>query len=155
MLCNAFFVRRGSGGAGVHRGGDGIVRELRFLRDGITASLLTERRTLAPHGLAGGADGARGRNTLLRKSGISGEPPAVIALPCKCKVLLNAGDLIRIETPGGGGYGAPPGGDNGGASATGDAEGAYVARPLEDGDRAALRGSSTASVALGANTVEF
>ena len=88
-------LRRGSGGAGLHRGGDGVVRELRVLED-CRLSLLSERRTAAPRGSAGGADGATGRNSL---NGAE--------LPAKVTVDVRAGDVIRIETPGGGGYGEP------------------------------------------------
>jgi N-methylhydantoinase B len=63
-------------------------------------SLITERRRHAPRGAAGGADGARGRNLLLRAEG--GEPDA---LPSKSEGVLAAGDRLRLETPGGGGYG--------------------------------------------------
>jgi N-methylhydantoinase B len=87
-------LRRDSGGAGVHRGGDGVVRELRVLED-CRLSLLTERRASAPRGAAGGGDGARGRNL------VNGEE-----LPAKATRQLRGGDVIRIETPGGGGYGA-------------------------------------------------
>ncbi|WP_419602889.1 hydantoinase B/oxoprolinase family protein, partial [Thiolapillus sp.] len=86
-------VRRGSGGAGKHSGGDGLVRELGFLADA-EISLLTERRLLAPWGLAGGRNGLCGRNLL------NGE-----ALPPKCHRRVKAGDVLTIETPGGGGWG--------------------------------------------------
>ncbi len=86
-------VRRGSGGAGKHSGGDGLVRGLGFLADA-EISLLTERRLLAPWGLAGGRNGLCGRNLL------NGE-----ALPPKCHRRVKAGDVLTIETPGGGGWG--------------------------------------------------
>lgn len=86
-------VRRESGGGGARRGGDGLVREYRFLRDA-SVSLLTERRRHAPWGLHGGGDGARGRNLL------NGE-----MLPGKVSRQVSAGDVLTIETPGGGGYG--------------------------------------------------
>ena len=87
-------LRTGSGGAGRRRGGDGVLRELRALED-CRLSLLTERRRHNPHGAAGGEPGARGRNLL------NGEE-----LPSKATRQLRSGDLVRIETPGGGGYGA-------------------------------------------------
>jgi N-methylhydantoinase B len=90
-------VRRGSGGAGAHRGGDGVVRELEAL-DQMSFSLITERRRHAPRGAAGGEPGAAGRNLL------NGE-----ALEPKASGTLSAGDRLRLETPGGGGYGRPPG----------------------------------------------
>jgi 5-oxoprolinase (ATP-hydrolysing) len=96
----AFALRRGSGGAGRHRGGDGLVRRYRFLAP-VTASLLTERRTCAPYGLAGGSPGARGRNAVARRDG------RVEELPSHVVVALAPGDELVIETPGGGGYGAP------------------------------------------------
>lgn len=86
-------IRRGSGGKGRRPGGDGLVREYEFLADA-QVSLLSERRRFAPWGLAGGADGAPGRNTL------NGEP-----LPGKFSRQVRAGDVLKIETPGGGGFG--------------------------------------------------
>jgi N-methylhydantoinase B len=86
-------LRSGSGGAGAHRGGDGIVRELRVLED-CRLSVLAERRLRAPRGAEGGADGERGRTL------VNGEEQ-----PAKVTRQLRAGDVIRIETPGGGGYG--------------------------------------------------
>jgi N-methylhydantoinase B len=89
-------VRRGSGGAGRHRGGDGIVRELEALAP-MSFTLIAERRRHAPRGRDGGADGKPGRNVL------NGE-----GLPSKAAGELLAGDRLRVETPGGGGYGEPP-----------------------------------------------
>ncbi|MGE3773698.1 MAG: hydantoinase B/oxoprolinase family protein, partial [Gammaproteobacteria bacterium] len=86
-------VRRGSGGAGLHRGGDGIVREYEFLAPA-AVTLLTDRREYAPWGSAGGEDGACGRNSL-------NERP----LPGRVEIDVVAGDRLRIETPGGGGWG--------------------------------------------------
>jgi N-methylhydantoinase B len=86
-------LRHGSGGGGRHRGGDGVVRELRVLED-CRLSLLSERRLHAPQGAGGGAAGAPGRTLL------NGDE-----LPPKATRQLRAGDLLRIETPGGGGYG--------------------------------------------------
>jgi N-methylhydantoinase B len=86
-------LRLGSGGAGEHRGGDGVVRELRVLED-CRLSLVSERRARPPAGACGGADGAVGRNALN-----GGE------LPAKVSRSVRAGDVIRVETPGGGGYG--------------------------------------------------
>lgn len=96
-----FALRRGSGGAGAHRGGDGIVRRYRFTAP-VTVSLLCERRVLAPFGLAGGESGARGRNRVLRADGTS------VEVGGRARVELAAGDGLEIETPGGGGFGAPP-----------------------------------------------
>jgi len=93
-------IRSESGGAGRHAGGDGLVREIEFLAP-VVVSLLGERRRSAPYGLAGGAAGTPGRNTLIRADGSSE------TLPGQCTIELAAGDAIRIETPGGGGHGAP------------------------------------------------
>jgi N-methylhydantoinase B len=90
-----YAVRRGSGGAGRHRGGDGLIRELEALAP-MHYSLLTERRRHAPPGAAGGEPGARGRNL------VDGEE-----LAPKAQGDLREGQRLRIETPGGGGYGAP------------------------------------------------
>jgi N-methylhydantoinase B len=88
-------VRRGSGGTGHRRGGDGAVRELEALAP-MAFTLISERRRHPPRGRDGGADGEPGRNLL------NGEP-----LPSKVAGELRPGDRLRIETPGGGGYGAP------------------------------------------------
>ena len=96
-----FSVRRDSGGAGAHRGGDGAVRRLKFLEP-LTAAIVSSGRRVAPYGLAGGRPGALGRNAVVRADGRVEELPGVAA------VSLRAGDEITIETPGGGGYGAPP-----------------------------------------------
>jgi N-methylhydantoinase B len=96
-----YAVRRGSGGGGAHPGGDGITRTYEFLADA-TVTLLTERRRLAPCGLAGGSAGAPGRNTLVRSAS---QLPA--ALPSKTTLRVQPGDQLTIETPGGGGWGAP------------------------------------------------
>jgi N-methylhydantoinase B len=90
-----YALRRGSGGAGRHRGGDGVVRELEALAE-MRYSLITERRRHAPPGADGGEPGAPGRNLL------NGEE-----LPAKATGTLKPGDRLRMETPGGGGHGAP------------------------------------------------
>jgi 5-oxoprolinase (ATP-hydrolysing) len=100
ILLHEFTVRTGSGGRGRHRGGDGVVREIEFLRP-MSAAILSERRVFQPYGLAGGEPGARGRNLLIRKDG------RVVSLGGKNEVYVEPGDRIRLETPGGGGYGQP------------------------------------------------
>ncbi len=99
-IVRRFAIRRGSGGAGRMPGGDGLIRELEFTAP-VVASLLTERRVLAPWGAAGGGPGARGENWCLRANG------APERLPGRATVALAPGDRLRIETPGGGGWGAP------------------------------------------------
>ena len=98
-------LRAGSGGDGRHRGGDGIRRVLEVVADDVTASLVTERRVRGPWGLAGGGDGAPGRNALVR----DGEE---VELPAKTTLRLQRGDRLVVETPGGGGWGrgSPAGG---------------------------------------------
>jgi N-methylhydantoinase B len=86
-------LRLGSGGRGEHRGGDGVVRELRVLED-CRVSLVGERRRRAPQGARGGEPGVPGRNLLNDEE-----------LPAKTTRSLRAGDVVRVETPGGGGYG--------------------------------------------------
>lgn len=93
-------VRRGSGGAGLHRGGDGVVRELRFLAPA-EVTILSDRRIYGPWGLKGGDAGKPGRNTLVRGK-------REIRLPGKARLDAKPGDLLRIETPGGGGWGSAP-----------------------------------------------
>jgi len=97
MRVTEYRIRRGSGGRGRARGGDGLVRELECLADS-NASLLTERRKIAPWGLKGGGPGAKGVNYLIRNGRRE-------KLPGKCNVNLAPGDRVRIETPGGGGWG--------------------------------------------------
>ena len=92
-------LRRGSGGAGRHRGGDGIVRELEFTED-VTVSLMSERRRTRPYGLAGGDPGQCGEDWLIRPSG------AAERLPGKVTFEAAAGDRLRVLTPGGGGWGS-------------------------------------------------
>ena len=87
-------LRRGSGGAGRRRGGDGVVRQLRALED-CRLSIISERRAQAPQCERGGAEGASGRNLL--NGG---------ALPAKVTRNLEAGDVVTVETPGGGGWGS-------------------------------------------------
>jgi N-methylhydantoinase B len=101
LLVSEYSLRRDSGGAGKHRGGDGVVRELQALSD-MTFSLIGERRRHAPPGANGGEPGKPGRDTLV---GLDGAPQG---LPAKTTGRLRAGERLRIETPGGGGYGARP-----------------------------------------------
>jgi len=97
-----FGVRRGSGGAGARRGGDGAVRRIRFLAP-MACALLSSRRDHAPQGLAGGGPALPGHQRLIEAGGTVRELPGCFSLEAQ------AGDAIEIETPGGGGFG-PPGG---------------------------------------------
>jgi len=92
-----YSVRRGSGGAGRYRGGDGIVRELEFLA-AAEVTILSDRRTKGPYGLSGGEAGAKGKNTLRRGGKATG-------LAGKVRFDAKRGDVLKIETPGGGGFG--------------------------------------------------
>ena len=95
-------LRTGSGGAGRAPGGEGIERDLEMLEDA-TVSLITERRESRPPGLAGGGPGAVGENWLLP----GGDEERAERLPDKCTVRLKVGDVLRVLTPGGGGWGNP------------------------------------------------
>ncbi|MBS0366497.1 MAG: hydantoinase B/oxoprolinase family protein [Proteobacteria bacterium] len=98
VLLDSFRIRRGSGGSGAHRGGDGSVRRLRF-RAPMTAAILSNRRRVAPFGIDGGGPGATGRNALERADG------TVEELPSTAVRAVVPGDVFVVETPGGGGYG--------------------------------------------------
>ena len=93
-------LRRGSGGEGAFPGGEGIERDLLMLED-VTVSIIAERRTSQPPGAAGGGPGARGEDWYLP----GGREEDAVRLPDKCTVRLRAGDVLRMLTPGGGGYG--------------------------------------------------
>lgn len=97
-------LRRGSGGTGSAPGGEGIERDLLMLED-VTVSLITERRVSQPWGLAGGGPGAVGENWLLP----GGDEVRAERLPDKCTIRLEAGDVLRMLTPGGGGWGTRSG----------------------------------------------
>ena len=96
----AYRIRGGFRRRGPHRGGDGIVRELEFLEDA-EVTMLADRRQRGPWGLAGGLDGKPGLNAVVRQG-------AVEALPGKVRLEFAAGDTLRIESPGGGGWGTKP-----------------------------------------------
>jgi 5-oxoprolinase (ATP-hydrolysing) len=96
-----FAIRRGSGGAGAWRGGDGVVRELQALEP-ITVSLLSGSRRVPPFGLCGGAAGACGENVLIHRNGETQRLPGSVVLA------LQPGDRLQVMTPGGGGFGCAP-----------------------------------------------
>lgn len=93
-----FRIRQSSGGAGKHSGGDGVVRKMRFLQP-MQGSILSNRRRVAPYGLAGGDNGQTGKNYILRANG------SEESLEAKASIQLDTNDILVIETPGGGGYG--------------------------------------------------
>jgi 5-oxoprolinase (ATP-hydrolysing) len=98
VLLREFAIRRGSGGDGAFRGGDGLVRCVEF-REAMTAAILSNHRRVAPFGLAGGAPGHPGENRLRRRDGRS------VRLAATEEVAVEAGDRLEIATPGGGGFG--------------------------------------------------
>ncbi len=98
VLVESFSVRRDSGGRGLHKGGDGVVRRIRF-REPMTAAILANRRATAPFGLDGGGSGKAGANRIERADGVLEQ------LPATGKTRVERGDVFVIETPGGGGYG--------------------------------------------------
>ena len=99
LRIRAYRIRARSGGTGRYRGGDGILREYEFLTPA-DVTILSDRRERAPYGLLGGSPGRRGRNTLVRRNRAS-------AIPGKARFEVQPGDVLRIESPGGGGYGKP------------------------------------------------
>ena len=100
VLLRRFAIRAGSGGRGAQRGGDGLVRQIEF-REPMTAAILSNHRRIAPFGAGGGRPGAPGVNRLLRGDGRSER------LAATAEIAVEPGDVISIETPGGGGFGHP------------------------------------------------
>ena len=100
VLLREFSLREGSGGAGKNKGGDGVTREIEPLRP-LVMSILSERRTLKPYGMEGGSPAQCGRNLMIKNNGL------VINIGGKCSTTIDTGDRLRIETPGGGGFGTP------------------------------------------------
>ena len=98
VLLESFAIRKGSGGAGKHKGGDGTVRRLRFL-EGMTVAILSNHRRIAPYGMAGGEAGATGRTVIERRDGTTE------TLGSTDQTEMHPGDLVMVETPGGGGFG--------------------------------------------------
>jgi 5-oxoprolinase (ATP-hydrolysing) len=101
VILESFSLRPGSGGVGKHRGGNGVIRRVRF-REAMTASILSGHREVPPYGMAGGGPGKVGRNYVIRKDG------AIEALKGTDSTEMAADDVIIIETPGGGAYGKKP-----------------------------------------------
>ncbi|MEO1313457.1 MAG: hydantoinase B/oxoprolinase family protein, partial [Pseudomonadota bacterium] len=94
-----FAIRKGSGGSGARTGGDGVVRQLRFLEP-VTVTTLSSHRHVPPHGSEGGSPGQTGQNVVIRADGTAEEVPG------NSETFLNAGDQFCMYTPGGGGFGA-------------------------------------------------
>ena len=105
VIVESFSVRRGSGGKGRWHGGDGVIRRIRFTEP-VQAAILSNHRRIEPFGLDGGSPGQCGSNLLERTRG---ESPTLTAVGGTATVALEAGDVFVIETPGGGGFGAPSG----------------------------------------------
>ena len=101
VILESFSLRPGSGGEGMHRGGNGVIRRVRF-REAMTASILSGHREVPPYGMAGGGPGKDGRNYVVRRDGTTE------ALKGTDSTEMAAGDVIVIETPGGGAYGKKP-----------------------------------------------
>jgi 5-oxoprolinase (ATP-hydrolysing) len=99
VLIDSFSIRRGSGGDGRWRGGDGVVRRIRF-REAMTTAILANSRRIAPFGVEGGRPGRVGRTTIVRAGG------RVEELGSCAEMEVEPGDAIIVETPGGGGFGA-------------------------------------------------
>ncbi|EEU34186.1 uncharacterized protein NECHADRAFT_72144 [Fusarium vanettenii 77-13-4] len=106
VILHEFSIRKGSGGDGQWRGGDGCIREMEF-RMPLQVSVLTDRRVTAPYGLEGGEDGQRGQNIWVRKDPVTGATRQVSLGPRKTSH-FGVGDRVIIMTPGGGGFGPVP-----------------------------------------------
>jgi 5-oxoprolinase (ATP-hydrolysing) len=98
VLLERFAIRRGSGGEGANRGGDGVERHIRF-RERMRANILSNRREVPPRGIGGGGDAKGGLNQLVRADG------SIETLGATASAEMRPGDMFVIETPGGGGYG--------------------------------------------------
>ena len=95
-----FSLRAGSGGEGLHRGGQGVVKDIEFLED-VDVAIIGDRRMVGPYGLDGGEPGRPARNAIISSEGEKRELAGYVQLH------VRAGDVVRIETPGGGGWGTP------------------------------------------------
>jgi 5-oxoprolinase (ATP-hydrolysing) len=103
VILREFGIRRGTGGGGRRRGGDGCVRDIELTRP-MQVSILSERRVIPPYGMAGGEDGARGVNLWIRRDP-EDDIVRTISLGGRATTMMQKGDRIVIMTPGGGGYG--------------------------------------------------
>ncbi len=98
VMLESFAIRKGSGGKGAFKGGDGVVRRMQFLEP-MTATILSSHRETEPYGLEGGEAGKCGENSVIRKDG------TVISLKGNDEVDMDTSDIFVIQTPGGGGFG--------------------------------------------------
>jgi 5-oxoprolinase (ATP-hydrolysing) len=98
VLLESFEIRRGSGGDGAHRGGDGTIRRMRF-NEAMELNIISGRRSVQPYGLAGGQPGATGRNRVIRQDG------TITEMSGSDRTDIQPGDVVEVHTPGGGGYG--------------------------------------------------
>jgi 5-oxoprolinase (ATP-hydrolysing) len=102
IVVESFSIRKKSGGKGRWRGGNGIIRKIRF-KEPMTAAIISNRRKIPPYGMAGGEPGKTGKNWLIQADGKKKKLQAVQIID------INPDDILVIETPGGGGYGEPTG----------------------------------------------
>ena len=127
VLLREFSIRQGSGGSGKFRGGNGLRRVIEPLTD-LSMNILSERRSHAPYGMAGGGEGEKGKNAI-RKGGSGG---VLSSIGGKSSCLLSKGDVLIIESPGGGGWGkeedAAEDGGGGGGGGGGEVSKAFVGR---------------------------
>ena len=100
VLLEEFGIRHHSGGKGLNSGGNGVIRKVRFLTE-MTAGILSNRRHVSPYGISGGAAGKMGRNYVIKQDN------TVEELDSQATVEMQPGEIVAIETPGGGGYGTP------------------------------------------------
>ncbi|GAA5881826.1 hypothetical protein JCM16303_006469 [Sporobolomyces ruberrimus] len=115
VILHEFSLRAGSGGEGQYRGGDGVVRDLEFTIPDVQVSILSERRVMAPYGMAGGSEGGKGKNTWVKQrrtedgdlEGKEQAGPRRINLGPRNSVKFGKGDRFVLHSPGGGGYGTP------------------------------------------------
>jgi len=118
VILRQFSLRKGSGGKGKFNGGDGVIRELQFRRANLLVSVLSERRSLEPYGMAGGSNGSRGQNLLKRSTENAGSGATATAsllnLGGKASLMVQKGDTLLVMSPGAGGFGDSN--DNSGSS---------------------------------------
>lgn len=103
IILRDFSLRKGSGGRGKYRGGDGVVRVIEC-REPLTFSMISERRVSQPYGMDGGQDGASGENLIVRRT--AGGKRRIVSLGPRGLITLQAGEQFIIKSPGGGGWGA-------------------------------------------------